>query len=144
MPEDESKIARAIGRDMDISFKHAVLICDKLRGMMLRDAINLLDAVIKLDMSIPFRRFNKGVGHRKGLGRDAIGKYPAKAAQHILRILRNLENNADYKGLDVDRLRIKHIQAQKGIARRKRKPKGRWAIWRTQLVSVQVIAEESQ
>ncbi|HIE34308.1 MAG TPA: 50S ribosomal protein L22, partial [Candidatus Altiarchaeales archaeon] len=86
MPEDESKIARAIGRDMDISFKHAILICDKLRGMMLRDAINLLDAVIKLDKSIPFRKFNKGVGHRKGLGRDAIGKYPAKAAQHILRI----------------------------------------------------------
>lgn len=140
--DDEERIVKAMGRDMDISFKHAVLICDKLRGMRIKDAINILESVIKLERTIPFRRFNKGVGHRKGLKKDKISKYPVKASKNILKILRNLENNADYKGLDPDKLLIKHIQAQKGISRLRRKPRGRWALWKRQYVNIQIIAEE--
>jgi large subunit ribosomal protein L22 len=141
-PEDESKLVKGMGRDLNISFKHAVVVCDKLRGMQLTDAVNLLEAVIALEKTIVFRKFNKGVGHRRGLGKENIGKYPKKAAGEILKVLRNLEANADYKGLDVKKLRITHLQALKGIARRRRKPRGRWAIWRTQLVNVQAVAEE--
>ena len=104
--------------------------------------MSLLEAVIALERPITFRRFNKGIGHRKGLGKDNIGKYPKKAADEILKILRNVETNADFKGLDSERLRIIHVQAQKGIARRRRRPKGRWRLWKTQLVSVQVIVKE--
>lgn len=132
-----------MGRDFDISFKHAVEICDKLRGMELSDAIKLLESVVALERTIPFRRFNKGIGHRRGLGRDNVGKYPKKAASFILRVLRNLEANADFRGLDLGRLRITHIQALKGISRKRRKPRGRWTIWRRELVSIQAIAEES-
>ncbi len=142
-PKDEGKAVKGMGRDLNISPKHAVVICDKLRGMKLTDAINLLEAVIALEKTIVFRKFKKGIGHRRGLGKENIGKYPKKAAGEILNILRNLETNADYKGLDIERLKITHIQALKGIARRRRKPRGRWAVWRTQLVNVQAIVEES-
>ena len=140
--EEENRLVRAIGRGMNISFKHAVVISDNLRGVMLTDAIAHLEAVVALERTITFRRFKKGIGHRKGLGKDAIGKYPEKAAGEILKILRNIVTNADFKGLDVDSLKLIHIQAQKGITRKRRKPKGRWKLWRTQLISVQVIAKE--
>lgn len=139
--EDEN-IVKSIGRDINISFKHAVVICDSLRGMKLVDAISLLEGVIVLEKSIPFKRFNKGVSHRKGLGKNNIAAYPKKAAREILNVLRNLETNADYKGLDTERLKIISIQANKGIARKRRKPKGRWQIWKSQFVSIQVIAKE--
>lgn len=142
-PADEARAAQAMGRDFNISFKHAVVVCDKLRGMRLSEATELLESVVALEKTIPFKRFNKGIGHRKGLGRDNIGKYPKKAASCILGVLRNLEANADFKGLDSERLKITHIQALKGISRRRRKPKGRWAVWRRDLVNIQAIAEES-
>lgn len=141
-PEDESRIAKAMGRGANISFKHAVVICDKLRGMNLGDAVELLEAVVALEKTIPFRRFNTGVSHRKGLSKDKVAKYPKKAAGEIRNVLRNVEANAEYKGLDIERLKIINIQANKGIARKRRKPKGRWRMWKTQLVSIQVIAQE--
>ena len=137
--EDKSKTTRSMGRDMNISFKNAVVICDEIRGMMLQDAISLLQSTISLKNPIPFKRFNKGVGHRRGIG---IGKYPKRAAEHILNVLRNVETNAEYKGLDIDRLKIVHIQAKEGVSRRRRKPKGRWRIWCSDLVNVEVVAEE--
>ncbi|MBN2014565.1 MAG: 50S ribosomal protein L22 [Candidatus Altiarchaeota archaeon] len=142
-PTDEAKAVKAMGRNFDISFKDAVVVCDKLRGMKLTEAMSLLESVVALEKTIPFKRFNKGIGHRRGLGKDNIGRYPKKAASSILRVLRNLEANADYKGLDSEKLRIAHLQALKGISRKRRKPKGRWATWVRDLVNVQVIAEES-
>ena len=139
--DDDKTSTRAMGRDLDISFKNSVMICNRLRGMMLSDAIRILEAVITLDTHIPFTRFNKGIGHRKG-NVQKIGKYPKKAAYHILKILENLERNAEYKGIYPETLRIEHIQAQQGITRRRVRPKGRWRLHRRQLVHVQVIARE--
>lgn len=141
-PEDESRIAKAMGRDLNISFKHSVVICDKLHDMELRDAMELLEAVVAIKKSIPFKRFNTGVSHRKGIGKGKIAKYPKKAAGEILSVLRNVEANAEYKGLDTERLRIINIQANKGVTRKRRKPRGRWRIWRTQFVSIQAVAKE--
>ena len=139
----QGKFANAVGKDLNVSFKHAVAICDKLRGMMLGDAIELLEGVIRLEKVIPFRRFRTGIGHRRGLsGAEKIGKYPRKASEYILRVLRNAEANAEYKGLDTENLKIVHIQALRGVSRRRRKPKGRWKNWRTRFTHVQVIVKE--
>ncbi len=141
-PVNDAKAIKGMGRDFNISFKHAVVICDKVRGMKLSEAMNLLEAVIALEKTIPFKKFNKGIGHRRGLGKDNIAKYPKKAASVILSVLKNIEANADYKGLDNERLIISHIQALKGISRKRRKPKGRYATWRTDLINVQAVVEE--
>lgn len=143
-PVDEAKAVKGMGRDLNISFKHAVEICTRLRGMKLPAAINLLEDVIALKRTIPFRRFNKGIGHKRGLGKDALSAYPKKASRFILEVLKNLQANAEYRGLDPESMKITHIQALRGISRRRRKPKGRWTIWKTELVNVQAIAEETK
>jgi len=140
--EDESNIAKSMGADLNVSFKHAVVICDKLKGMKVTDAISLLESVITLEKSIPFRRLNCGVGHRSNSEEFKVGKYPKKAAAEFLKILRNLEGNAEFKGFDTENLKIIHVAAQKGLSRKKTAPKGRWKRWVTQLVNVQVIAKE--
>jgi large subunit ribosomal protein L22 len=43
------------------------------------------------------------------------GRYPVKAAKAFLFLLEELEANAEYKGLDVDRLRIVHAATQRGM-----------------------------
>lgn len=140
-PKDESRVAKAIGKDLDVSFKKAVVVCDALRGMDLDDAITLLEGVVALEKPIPFKKYLKGVSQVSGVG---IAKYPKKVATEILKVLKNVQTNADYKGLDTEKLEIIHIQANKGPSRKRRKPKGRWKAWKTQYVSIQAIVKEKK
>jgi len=142
-PKELIKIARGMGRDLNISFKSAVEISKRLNGMMVNDAIKLLDGVVSLEQVIPFRKYKKGVGHRKGLRGYNIGRYPKKAAGEIIKVLNNVVSNANYKGLDSDKLKIINIQALKGISRLRRKPKGRYRTMRRQFVHVQITAKET-
>ena len=45
--------------------------------------------------------------------------------------------------LDEIRTYYGNIQALKGVARMRRRPKGRWRPWTRQFVNLQAIAEES-
>jgi large subunit ribosomal protein L22 len=102
-------VARAMGRELRVSPKHAIEICNNLSGMGLGKAKSLLEDVIEVKRPIKFTRFNRGLGHRKGVG---PGRYPKNASMAILKLLNEAEANAEYKGLGVDNLRIKHIAAQ--------------------------------
>ncbi len=141
--KDENKIAKGMGIGLNISFKHSVTVCNRIRNMNLSSAINLLEAVISQERAIPFKRFRTGVGHRRGDGKETIAKYPWKASSEILKVLRNVEANANYKGMDIEELRLVHIEAQKGARRRRIKPRGRWKLWRTELVHIQAIAKKT-
>lgn len=80
--------------------------------MPLRRAQRYLKSVTEKKECVPFRRFNGGVGRcaqAKQFG-TTQGRWPKKSAEFLLQLLRNAESNADYKGLDVDRLVIDHIQ----------------------------------
>lgn len=101
--------ASALGRNLDISVKASINICNALRGMDSVKAINYLDDVIALKRPIPFTRFNDGVGHKAGM---AAGRYPLKAAQAIRHLIKSAQNNAAAKGL-ADDLKIVHICAHK-------------------------------
>ena len=65
-PKNEAKAVKAMARDQDVSFKSAVVVADQLRGMPLNKAFALLEEVISLKKPIAYRKFTKGVGHRKG------------------------------------------------------------------------------
>lgn len=142
-PKNEEKAVKAMARDLDISFKDAVNVASHLKGMRLPAAIDLAEAVVNLEKSIPYPRYNTGVGHRRGRHQATVGKYPAKTAAKVKALLENLQANAESKGLDVESLTITHIQALKGVARQRRRPKGRWRPWTRQFVNLQAIAEES-
>jgi len=49
-----------------------------------------------------------------------LGRWPKKSAEFLLQLLKNAESNADYKGLDVDRLVIEHIQVNHAPCLRRR------------------------
>ncbi len=107
---EKENIAKAHGRDIGISTKHAIEICNQLRGMPLKKAKQLLSKVIKKEEPIRMRRFYRDTAHKKGM---AAGKYPINAAEAILRILKSVETNAQNKGLSTSNLVIEHIAANR-------------------------------
>jgi len=112
---DIEKTVKASGREVRVSHKSAREVCRTIKGMMLTKAKQYLKDVITKKKAVPFRRFKKKAGHRHGMEKAFAGRYPVKAAKHILRILEGAEANAEYKGLDTDRLRIIHASAYPGI-----------------------------
>jgi large subunit ribosomal protein L22 len=142
-PEDETKAAKAMGYEMPISFKHAVEICREIRGKKVADARRFLEEVVEMKRPVPFRKHKKKVAHKKGLEKWYAGRYPQKAAKHVLKVLRNLEANAEYKGLDVENLIIVHAQAQKGRVIQRYMPRafGRATPRFQQLTTVELVAE---
>lgn len=121
--EDEEVIAKACLREVSISLKHAIELAKEIRGMLLDDAKAFLEDVVAMKRPIPFKRYNKKVSHRRGLDKWHAGRYPVKAAKYFLKLLDNLENNADFKGLDISRLKIIHCAALKGRKRVKYIPR---------------------
>jgi large subunit ribosomal protein L22 len=111
---DPDKTALASGRDIDISPKAAREICREINGRYLEQAMEYLDDVLGKEKAVPYRRHKKKVGHKRGMRRWPVGKYPVKAAGAVLNVLRNVENNAEFKGLDIARLRIIHACAHRG------------------------------
>lgn len=103
-------MARAIGRSLPISFKQSIEICNFIRNKSINYAKNTLNGVVNEGRAIPFKRFNKDVGHKKNM---AAGRYPKKASSEILNLINNVEANAQFKGLNTSNLVITHINANK-------------------------------
>jgi large subunit ribosomal protein L22 len=108
----KENMARAITKDAGISTKASIEIANFLRGKTTIEAKTILERVLKKKQAIPFKRFTDGVGHRKGAG-IAAGRYPEKASELFLTLIKQCEANAQAKGLSTD-LRIVHLVAQKG------------------------------
>ncbi len=66
--------------------------------------INYLNNVMKKKNPIPFKTFNDKISHKKGMG---PGKYPIKASEEVIKLLKSVKSNADSMGMDEDKLVIK-------------------------------------
>lgn len=136
--------SRAMGMELHISPKHAREICRTLRGMRANLARAYLEDVIALKRSIPFKRYRGNVAHRHDLvGWDA-GRYPEKAAKAVLIVLDNALANAEYKGMESDKMRIYHAGTLKGRTIRGWMPRamGRATPKNTETVSVEMVLTE--
>ena len=143
---DSELLAKAAGRDLRIKPKHAREVCNVIKGMYLEEAKSFLEKVIKMEQSVPFRRHNKKLAHKKDLKQfnwDA-GRYPRKAAARIYEILSQVEANAEYRGLDVDLCRIIHAAAQRGrkIKRYIERAYGRSSPYFKHLTHVEIVVYE--
>ena len=103
-------IARA--ENVSISTKQSVEITSFIRGKELEKAKRLLQEVLEQKRAIPFKRYNKDMGHKPG--KIAAGRYPKKATTEIIKLLDTVQANADNKGLDKNNLLISEIKADKG------------------------------
>ena len=72
------------------------------------------------------------------------GRYPQKAATEILKLLDNLESNAEYKGMDLDRLKIINATVHKGRILKRFTPRaqGRSTAKNDALTHVEIVARE--
>ena len=111
---DLEKTVKTSGRELRISHKHAIEISRTIKGMMLPQAKTYLQSVIEKKTAVPFKRYRKLLGHRHGLEKADVGKYPVKAAKKILDLLNNVQANAEFKGLDAETLKIIHASAYPG------------------------------
>jgi large subunit ribosomal protein L22 len=141
---DPEKTVRASGRELRVSHKHAREVCRTIKGMMLTQAKQYLRDVMDKKRAVPFRRFKKKLGHRHGLEKAYAGKYPVKAAKHILKIVEGAEANAEYKGLDTERLRIIHASTSQGmkIKRYMMRAQGRSTQKFETLSHIEIVLEE--
>ena len=114
--EDPLLYVKASAREVNISPKHAREICGTIKGMTITRARNLLEDVIKKKVAIPYRRFHLQVSHKSSTKGYVAGGYPVKSAEVFLKLLDNLENNASFKGMNIEKVAIVHANAYKGMS----------------------------
>jgi large subunit ribosomal protein L22 len=134
--------AKAIGRELDISPKASVEVCREIRGMMVEDAVKILEEIISQKRPLSFRRYNKKIGHRKGK-KFGAGRYPKKTAKAVLDVLKHAQHNGEYKGLDSDNMRIVHISSSRGMKVEGYMPRahGRSSPFNHEKTNIEVILE---
>ena len=104
--------ARANSFNVPISTKQSIEISKSLRYKRTNYAISFLEEVIGLRKPVPFKSFNRDMGHKPGM---SSGRFPQKAAKEFLRLVKSVEANAQFKGLNTSNLKITKIVANKGV-----------------------------
>ncbi len=90
------KVAFVNVKNIPISTKHSIAVCDFIKGKQIEDAIKDLGAVLKLRKAVPM----KGeIPHRKGKGMMS-GRFPKNASEKFVKILKSLSANANHGGIE--------------------------------------------
>jgi len=140
---DSTRHVRSSLREKDISHKHAREVAVAIKGLSIEKARDYLQAVINKDRAVAFRRFKNQVGHKSDPGMMS-GRYPQKTVKEFIKVLDNLESNAEYKGMDLDRLKIINATVHKGVTIKRFIPRamGRATPKNDVLTHVELIAQE--
>merc|ERR1712023_60757 len=119
--DNEAESCKARGSNLRVHFKNTRETCHAIKGMMLKKAQSYLQHVVEHKEAVAFRRFCGGVGRTsqaKNAGStNGQARWPKKSAQFMLNLLSNAEANAELKSLDMDKLFIAHIQANRAHGR---------------------------
>lgn len=137
-------VARAKANELPVSPKHSIEIARFIRKMTTTEAKAYLADVVELKKAIPFKRFNRDVAHKRGLSKWSAGRYPVKAAEAYIRLLESVEKNAEYIGLDAEKLRIDHVAANTGRGLKAFFPRamGRATPKRRETVNIEIVVTE--
>jgi len=144
---DPTKTVKAAGRELRVSHKAAREVCTAIKGKTLNQAKTYLNNVINKKQPIPFRRYKKKLGHRHGTEQGTFAaRYPIKTAQKIRQILEGAEANAEFKGLDIERLRIIHASAYPGMKLKRYQPRafGRSSPRHQTLTHIELVLQETE
>ena len=141
---DPAVHVRASGREVNISPKAAREVALAIKGMPITRAIERLELVSEKKAAIAFRRHKLKVGHRSELQGFPSGSYPVKTAKAFIGVLRNLQSNSEFKGLDPERVEIIHSSAYAGRTLKDYTPRayGRSSPNFHQLVHIELVGKE--
>ena len=84
-------------RNLPISTKHSIAICNMIRNKELDKAILLLEQAEQEKIAVPMRG---EIPHRKGI---MSGRYPINALGHFIKSLKSLKANAIANELELER-----------------------------------------
>ena len=134
-------VARARGIELPISPKKTYEVLNAIRGLSVDRARGVLEDAIHERRAIPFRRYNQETAHHPGTG---PGRFAVKVAKNVLQVLENAEGNAEYDGLDTDRLFVKVAASARGQIRKASMPRahGRATQWIEQTTNVEIVLAE--
>ena len=107
---ESGHLAAAKALNLPVSTKHCIEICRTLRFKDVSYAKQFLQEVVELKRAVPFKRFVMNMGHKKGM---STGRSPVKAASEILKLLKSVESNAHFKGLNTSSLKITKFVANR-------------------------------
>ena len=140
---DPEKNAKAYGYELHCSYKDSMNLAYALRGKNTEKAKQYLNEIIEMKRPLPTVYHKRKRAHQKNIG---PGSYPQKAAKYMLKILENAENNAEYKGLDIENMKITHISTYPGRKVRGIMPRahGRATDKNKTTTNVEIILEEAE
>jgi large subunit ribosomal protein L22 len=136
-------VARARGIEIPMSPKKTYEVLNAIRGLPVARARTVLEDAAALKRAIPFRRYNQETAHHPGTG---PGRYAVKVVKNVLQVLSNAEENAEYEGLDADRLFVKVASCARGRIRKATMPRaqGRGTAWNEQTTNVEIVLAEKK
>jgi large subunit ribosomal protein L22 len=138
---DPDKTAKAYGYELHCSMKDSINLSHAIRGMKTSAAKQYLEEIIAMKRPLPAIYHKRKRAHQKGIG---PGSFPQKAARYMLKTLENAENNAEYKGFDVENMKIVHVSAYSGRIIRGIMPRahGRATDKNTVTTNIEIVIEE--
>ena len=140
---DPDKTAKAYGYELHCSRKDSMNLARAITGMKTENAKKYLQEIIDMKRPLPAVFHNKKRAHQTGIG---PGSFPEKAARFMLKVIENAENNAEYKGFDVENMKIIHISAYQGRIIRGIMPRaqGRATDKNKTTTNIEVVIEEAE
>jgi len=121
------------GISLPISTKYSVAICKFIKGKKIDRAIEDLEQVIAKKKAVPM----KGeIPHRKGK-KMMSGRFPKKASENFIKLLRSLQANANNHNVD------EPIVAE-AVANLASRPFGRFGRIRKKRTHVKIVAREKK
>lgn len=95
---------------MRVSWKDVTEIGRFIKGDTVEKAENKLERVIEKELPVPYTKFS-GASHRTG-GQE--GRYPVKAAEEVLKVVKSAASNAEDQGINTDKLEIQEFITNQG------------------------------
>jgi large subunit ribosomal protein L22 len=129
LPGQEKQTAKALLRNAQISLKYSTELCNLIRGQPVNKTMEYLEKIRTHEDYLPLKMYHKKVGHRKGDAQRGTksGRYPERVCVEFLNLLRLVKANAEYKGLDSEKLIILTAFASMGFSRYSYQSKGKIA-----------------
>merc|ERR1719182_454665 len=147
-PDNIVKAAKAKGTHLRVHFKHCREIGQAIKGRTISKARTYLENVLAFKEAIPFTKYTGGIG------RHAVAKqyktpgdkcgWPQKATKSFLDLLRNVESNAESKGLELDNCVITDTNVNQAPKMRRRtyRAHGRINAYMSSPAHITLIAQE--
>ncbi len=131
-PKEKRTEAVVNSHSLPISTKHSVAICKFIKNKKIETAMADLQQVIVKKKAVPM----KGeIPHRKG--RIMSGRFPKKAAERFIKVLKTLVANANVNGLN-------NPVISEAIANLAQRPRGKAGRIKRKRTHVKIVAREKE